>query len=151
MVSSPDHHAHAGATQVSQDLIAKPVWPEDGMFTVACQGFQGLPLSFQPNTESDRPAFCDSPDATEADNPDANYVESDDAMDSNDTNTGEFTVDEPSDVPEELAENSIKFASRFTDTVVIKPFPFGNPGAPIPGATQGPTSSVALVKTECFQ
>ena len=52
-------------------------------------------------------------------------------------NTGEIAVDEPADVP----EHSIEFEARFTDTstVVIDNFPFGNPGAPIPGATQGPT------------
>ena len=84
----------------------------------------------------------DTPDATEADNPDANCVNHPDAMDTDDsdsdTNTGEIAVDEP-DVPEGLAEHSIEFESRFTDTAVIEPFPFGNPGAPIPGATQGPT------------
>ena len=57
-----------------------------------------------------------------------------------DTNPGEIAVDEPADVPEELAEHSIEFESRFTDMVVIESFPFGNPGAPIPGVTQGPTS-----------
>ena len=46
--SSPDHRAQdAGPTQVSQDLSAKHVRPEDGMFAVACRGFQGSPLSFQ--------------------------------------------------------------------------------------------------------
>ena len=58
------------------------------------------------------------------------------------TNTGEIAVGETLDVPEELAQPSIEFGSRFMDTstVIIDQFPFGNPGAPIPGATQGPPS-----------
>ena len=109
-----------------------------------------------------------SPDTTDTDNPGPNHVNPADAMDTDDSdfepmdtdtsdaeafqafsrgeglsttaNTGEIAVDEPAD-GSELAEHSIEFEAHFTDTstVVIDNFPFGNPGAPIPGATQGLT------------
>ena len=55
------------------------------------------------------------------------------------TNTGKIAVDEPSDIPDTLPEQTIEFESHFLDTstVVVDQFPFGNPGAPIPGTTQG--------------
>ena len=54
----------------------------------------------------------------------------------------EIAVDRPSDLPEGSAEQSIEFDSHFSDTssVVVDTFPFGNPGAPIPGMPQGPSS-----------
>ena len=50
-------------------------------------------------------------------------------------NTGEIAIDEPSDMPEACTKHSIESESCFSDTstVVIDYFPFGNPGAPIPG------------------
>ena len=101
----------------------------------------------------------------DADNSDASPVEPVDAMDANTsdadtseidtfqvlsgcdallmmTNSGEIAVGGLSDIPEDLAEQSIEFESHFSDTstVVVDHFPFGNPGASIPGATQGQSS-----------
>ena len=58
-------------------------------------------------------------------------------------NTGEIAMDEPSDMPEAHAEHSIESKLRFSDTstVVIDYFPFGNPGAPIPGIAQRRSST----------
>ena len=44
--------------------------------------------------------------------------------------------------PSDLAEESIEFESHFSDgsIVVVDHFPFGNPGAPIPGMAQGMSS-----------
>ena len=56
---------------------------------------------------------------TDTNNPNANCVDPADAIDTNisdaNTNPGEITMDEPTDVPEELAEHSIEFESRFID------------------------------------
>ena len=54
---------------------------------------------------------------------------------------GEIAVDRRPDVPECPGEESIEFNSRFsfTSSVVVEGFPFGNPGAPIPGMPQGPS------------
>jgi hypothetical protein len=58
------------------------------------------------------------------------------------TYPSEIAVDRPPDVLEVPAEQSIEFESHFSDTssVVVDTFPFGNPGAPIPGVPQGRSS-----------
>jgi hypothetical protein len=58
------------------------------------------------------------------------------------TNAGEIAADDPSDPPEDHADQTFEFESHFLDTstVVVDGFPFGNPGAPIPGTTRSQTS-----------
>jgi len=58
------------------------------------------------------------------------------------TIASEIAVDRPPDILEGHPEQSIEFDSHFSDTssVVVDRFPFGNPGAPIPGIPQGPSS-----------
>jgi hypothetical protein len=53
-------------------------------------------------------------------------------------NVCEIAADRPPDAREGA---SIEFESTFTDTlsVVVENFPFGNPGAPIPGLPHGPS------------
>ena len=72
------------------------------------------------------------------------------SQDDADLMTCEIAVDRPSDVPEGPAEQSIEFDSHFSDTssVVVVGFPFGNPGAPIPGVPQGPSSYEQLRATQ---
>jgi hypothetical protein len=111
------------------------------------------------NTDPDLPASHETHDATDTNNADAMHVDLADVTDTDasdpdvfqqesqvdglltETNTGEIAVDEPSDISDSLAEQSFEFQSHFSDTstVVVDRFPFGNPGAPIPGATQGPS------------
>jgi hypothetical protein len=52
------------------------------------------------------------------------------------TNASEIAVDTPSDILENVAQ------SNFSDpsSVVVDAFPYGNPGAPIPGVPQGRSS-----------
>jgi hypothetical protein len=59
------------------------------------------------------------------------------------TNASEIAVDSPSDIPENVAQ------SNFLDpsSVVVDAFPFGNPGAPIPGVPQGRSSYERLRAT----
>ena len=107
-------------------------------------------------------ADADNVDAIDADNADANNSDAIDAdhadadaidahafqqlsqgdLDLMSTNATEIAVDRPSDVLEVPAEQSIEFNSHFSDTslVVVDVFPFGKPGAPIPGVPQGRSS-----------
>ena len=57
------------------------------------------------------------------------------------TNACEIAVDRPPDVLEAPGEDSIEFDSRFSSTssVLVESFPFGNPGAPIPGMPEEPS------------
>jgi len=66
------------------------------------------------------------------------------------TNIDEIAADNPSNVPDGLGERSVEFESRFSDTstVVVDRFPFGNPGAPIPGAAQGQSSYTQFRATQ---
>jgi hypothetical protein len=81
----------------------------------------------------------DTADATDAD---AFQVLSQGDRDLTTTNACKIAVDRPPDVLEGLTEPSIEFDSSFSDTssVVVDVFPFGNPGAPIPGVPRGCTS-----------
>ena len=58
------------------------------------------------------------------------------------TDPCEIAVDRPSDIPEEGGEETIEIESNSTksSSVVVDIFPFGDPGAPIPGVPQGHTS-----------
>ena len=60
------------------------------------------------------------------------------------TNPCKITMDRPSDILKDGAEQTIAMESNFSDasTVVVDLFPFGNPGAPIPGVSQGRSSYV---------
>jgi hypothetical protein len=66
------------------------------------------------------------------------------------TNACEIAAETPSDVLEDAAEQSIEFESNFsgTSSVVIDIFPFGNPGAPIPGMPQGHSSYTRFQATQ---
>ena len=120
--------------------------------------------SYPANTISNNPALheiYDPPDAPNADNADvtdsmdtsdacpANAVDVD-AADATDADVfqllsqghaSKIAVDRPPDVLEGPAEQSMDF-SHFSDTssVIVDRFPFGNPGAPIPGVPQGRSS-----------
>ena len=66
------------------------------------------------------------------------------------TNACEIAADRPSDIPEDTAEQSIEFESNFsrTSSVVVEVFPFGNPGAPIPGMPPGCSLDVQFQHTQ---
>jgi hypothetical protein len=98
-------------------------------------------------------------DAADADNADAIDTNPADVTDSNASDaeafqlprgddtlmatiTGEIAVDQPADLSEGLAEQSIEFQSHFSDssTLVVDHFPFGEPGAPLPAMREGRSS-----------
>jgi hypothetical protein len=81
----------------------------------------------------------DAADGTDAD---ASQILSQDDGDIAMTDPCEIADDRPPDVLEGSGDHLIEFYSNFLDTssVVIDTFPFGNPGAPIPGLPQDPTA-----------
>jgi hypothetical protein len=106
--------------------------------------------SYRTTTDLVGPTFHaahDTPNTSDVSDADVSDARPADTMDADvfevpSSGAGEIAVDEPSDIPEGLAEQSIEFESRFSDTstVVVDYFPFGNPGAPIPGVAQGHSS-----------
>lgn len=116
------------------------------------------------------------PDASDADSSDATSDNATSSMDTSDaaaadardthafqllsrgdgdlttTNACEIAVDGPPDVLEDPAEHSIEFDSHFSDasSVVVNPFPFGNPGAPIPGVPEGTSEQVRATPDEIW-
>ena len=66
------------------------------------------------------------------------------------TDTCEIAVDSAPDILENDGEQSIEFESNFsrTSSVVVEVFPFGSPGAPIPGMPPGRSSHVWFQDTQ---
>ncbi|KAN0111330.1 hypothetical protein V8E52_008605 [Russula decolorans] len=119
----------------------------------------GVAYSYPANTDSNNPAFHDIYDPQSAsDTSDVSDADVTNTMDTSDahrasgvdvgdvdlisTYPSEIAVDRPPDVLEVPAKQLIEFESHFSDTssVVVDAFPFGNPGAPIPGVPQGRSS-----------
>jgi hypothetical protein len=95
-------------------------------------------------SDGDPAMDIDAADGTDAD---ASQILSQDDGDIATTDPCKIADDRPPDVlegsgVEGSGDHSIEFYSNFSDTssVVIDAFPFGNPGAPIPGLPQDPTA-----------
>lgn len=164
-----------GPIQESQDMmLANLVQSRDGMFgdTLSFTGY-AIDAYFR-NTDPSGPALhedrypsdgpsgtndADANDSTSIDDNPAVDLDVADVTDANtfqeltqgdgETNSSEIAADRPPDNQEE-GEETILIESNSTKTtsVVVDVFPFGDPGAPLPGIPQGLSSNARVHATQ---
>lgn len=110
---------------------------------VGSASFEAYDTQDAADADNADPMHVDPTDLTYADpsDPDVFQVALQDEGLTTVTDTGEIAVNEPFEILDNQGEQSFEFQSHFSDTstVVMERFPFGDPGAPIPGA-QGRSS-----------